>query len=369
MFGSLLLPPEGTPRTDLARPVRKHSFLPPQKQVLVLGARGRLGYACVQVFAQAGWKVLAHVRPDSSLLPSVPNTQDSQVRWISTPLEQANHFGCFGDIHVVINALAPTFTVKAWRDLWPTLTSAAIDIARSVKALLIQPLSVMPYGQHLPPVLHEGTPLPLQVHPLICTYRNHIERQLMAAAQEGVRICALRMGTLYGHSGWGWISTAVARHIKAGKMHWLGPYNVATPWAYAPDVAHTMERVASQSDQLSHWTTLHFAGHLRTGQDWLQAMEQSSHALGWLPPHESLKAQKILWPLWKPAALVSSSVRALCMMNYIWRTPHRLDNQRLLALIGTEPCTDWQTSVQHTLARLDSEDHLHGGVIRTLQGY
>ena len=193
--------------------------------------------------------------------------------------------------------------------------------------------------------------------------KENVGLQLMAA------IVLLRMGTLYGHSGWGWISTAVAKNIKKGRVEWLGPYNVATPWAYAPDVAHTMERIASQSDVMERWTSLHFAGHQRTGQDWLQAMQNSCHALGWLPSNAQLKPSKILWPLWQPVALVSSSIRALCMMEYIWRTPHRLDNQHLRALIGAEPQTDWQLSVRQTLERLEHDDQLHGGIIRTMQGY
>lgn len=39
-------------------------------------------------------------------------------------------------------------------------------------------------------------------------------------------------------------------------------------------------------------------------------------------------------------------------MEYVWRTPHRLDNRRLLALIGQEPRTDWQQSVAQTVELL-----------------
>ena len=45
--------------------------------VLVLGARGRLGAAVTQAFAQAGWRVAAQVRPGAQPLPAIPN-----VRWV-----------------------------------------------------------------------------------------------------------------------------------------------------------------------------------------------------------------------------------------------------------------------------------------------
>ena len=369
MSSTILRAADSASPTATVRTPRRQGSLPPQKQVLILGARGRLGYACVQAFAQAGWKVLAHVRADCSLLPASGQGLEAQVRWINAPIDQPQAFKCFGDIHVVINAMAPKFTLTDWRRNLPMLTQASIEIARALQAVLVHPLSVVPYGNPLPHVLMEGSMPAAKVSPLISELRAHTELQLYAGSYSGVRVCTLRLGTLYGHTGWGWISTAVAKHIKEGQVDWLGPYDIATPWAYAPDVAQTMERIANQSDLLGYWTPLHFAGHLRTGQEWLQALQTSCHQLHWLPAVDSLKARKILWPWWQPVGLVSSSVRALCMMEYIWRTPHRLDNQHLHALIGPEPRTDWQRSVQQTLELLDRQDHLHGGLIRTMQGY
>lgn len=369
MSGPPLLPPHLI--SSHAVPVQS-AVVPLQKQVLVLGARGRLGYACVQAFARQGWRVLAHVRSRSGLLQH-DSASTAQVRWINTGLQDAQQLQTLlaqqGQVDVVINAMAPQFSVSEWKSKLAGLNQLGIDVALQAQALLMQAISVLPYGHDLPAVLHEGQSIPGEVTPQISALRVQTELQLQAAAREGVRICTLRLGTLYGHSGWGWISTAVAKNVHQGVFDWLGPYDVATPWAYAPDVAKTIERIAAQAPLLERYTALHFAGHLRTGADWLQATQLACHAFGWLQPHQSLRASQVQWWMWKPAGWFSPVIRALGQMQYVWRTPHQLDNTQLRALIGQEPHTPWQEAVEQTLAMLDGSDDLHGGLVRTHQAY
>lgn len=346
-------------------------MLPPTQQVLILGARGRLGYSCLQAFAQAGWHVLAHVRAGSSLPIRTPSTH---ITWISHDLQAKGSLeqlmAQYGAIHIVIHAMAPQFSTRDWgKWLWP-LAQLSLNVAQRTGALLITPQSVLPYGPQLPEVLYEGAAFAPAVSPSICRFRAHSETQLQqAAAQQGVRICTLRLGTLYGHPGWGWISTAVAKHLRQGKMDWLAPYHIATPWAYAPDVAKAIERIAQMSPRLGHVTQLHFAGHHCTGEDWYQALQATCHAMDWLSPEARLHKDTVKWRMWRPAGWFSPVIRALGQMEYVWRTPHRLDNSRLRSLIGPEPQTPWQTSIDRTVALLARHDDLHGGLIRTHQGY
>lgn len=365
------LPPSRT--TTSTRSTTPTPPLPPPRQVLILGARGRLGYSCLQAFAQAGWRVLAHVRPGSSLANSGLN-KSQRVSWIDTPLHTPEAIAQLvaeqGDIHIVINALAPQFSTRNWdKELGP-LTQLSVDVALRTGALLINPLSVLPYGPQLPPVLYEGESFAPAAAPQVCHLRAQSEIQLQHAAQQhGLRLCMLRIGTLYGHRGWGWISTAVAKHLRQGRMDWLGPYNVATPWAYAPDVAQTIERIAQASHRLGASTSLHFAGHQRMGEHWHQAMQSTCHQRGWLAADGQLHKDYVKWWMWKPAGWFSPVIRALGQMEHIWRTPHQLDNTQLQQLIGPEPHTPWQDSMDRTLALLDEHDDLHGGLIRTHAGY
>lgn len=324
--------------------------------VVVLGARGRLGYACVQAFAQAGWCVLAHVRPGSALAQfqsDAPLTAGA-VRWVDAPLHDPAAWeqllSTYGQVQVVVNAMATAFSTRAWANEMQQLTQAGIAVAQRSQALLLTPLSILAYGQELQPVLHENTALPsAAAQTPMGAMRIQTELQLRMAAEAGLQVCTLRAGAFYGHAGDGWISGAVAQRLRQGRMAWLGPYDVATPWVYVLDLANTLERIAGHRRELGGWTRLHCAGHQRTGQDWWLALSHVAHQRGWLADPNDLHPGKVRWPLWKPLTWVSPRISALHSMEYVWRTPHRLDNQRLQALIGAEPRTDWLRSVEQTM--------------------
>lgn len=339
--------------------------------VVILGARGRLGYCCVQAFAQAGWHVLAHVRANSVMHhQEVP---DSQVRWIATDLEDAKTWQTLahqaGGIDVVVNAMAPKFSVTVWAKELVALTQQGTRLAQQLQALLIHPLSVLACGTQIPEIWRENNALPSVPDNRLGKLRWATEVQLAQAAAEGVSVCTLRTGTFYGHHGWGWISSAVAKDVRKGIVHGLGPYNVVTPWAYVPDVAETMVRIAEHKQRLIGWTQLHFAGHAVTGEDWAQALEAVCQTKGWIGPEDTVLRDRVHWWMWKPAAWFSTVVRALSEMEYVWRTPHRLDNTQLKALIGPEPHTPWRTSVAQTVDLLERREDLHGGLTRTHQAY
>lgn len=342
--------------------------------VLVLGARGHLGYACVQAFAQAGWQVLAHVRTGSALAqppePPAPLPGSAQggmgsgisgaaqVRWIDVPLQDRRAWqatlAAHGPVHVVVNALAPAFNTGAWRTALLELAQTSLVVARDAQALLLQPLPIHKYGRELPAVCAEsdGLPPPEQVSTTIGRLRAELEWAMWRAAEAGQPVCMLRVGTVYGFPGAGWGSTTIAGSLPQGRMTWLGPYHVATPWMYVHDVAQTMERIASQRHRLGVWTPLHMAGQQRTGHDWWLALSALAQQRGWLQSGQMLHQGRLKWPVWRALGWLSPRLRALCELEYIWRTPHRLDNQQLRALIGVEPCTDWQSSLDHTVQQL-----------------
>jgi hypothetical protein len=49
-------------------------------------------------------------------------------------------------------------------------------------------------------------------------------------------------------------------------------------------------------------------------------------------------------------------IRETLEMRYLWRTPLRLDNARLVSLIGEEPHTPLDTALRHTLAGMGCID-------------
>ena len=58
------------------------------------------------------------------------------------------------------------------------------------------------------------------------------------------------------------------------------------------------------------------------------------------------------WPLVGLAGLFQQTPRELYKMRYLWRTPVRLDNTKLVALLGEEPHTPLRDAVRTTLQAL-----------------
>ncbi|WP_298212968.1 NAD-dependent epimerase/dehydratase family protein [Acidovorax sp.] len=317
--------------------------------VLVLGARGRLGMAAVRAFAQAGWQVLAQVRPkaQTAVLPAIQGVWWMPVAVDDTPALAAQAQGA----QVVVHALSPPYTHKAWREQAPALMDAAIAIARALQATLMLPGNVYNFGEHMPAVLREDTPQ--AAIGFKGRLRVQLEQRLQAAAQEGgLRAVVLRAGDFFGSGTGSWLDQAIAKDLHKGRVTWPGPLDVATPWAYLPDLARTFVRVAHQRDRLAAFECLHFAGHHVTAQQWLHSFTAIAMERDWLPDAGALRVARLPWPLLRIAGVMAPTLGALAAMRYLWATPHRLDNTRLHALIGDEPHTPFDQAVRLALADL-----------------
>jgi nucleoside-diphosphate-sugar epimerase len=96
-----------------------------QQTVLILGARGRFGLAAAQAFADAGWNVLAQIRPDAAI--PTRGLSEERVRWIAVDLNDIDALAVQAKgAHVVVNALNPAYTNSAWQAQGLRLMEAAI---------------------------------------------------------------------------------------------------------------------------------------------------------------------------------------------------------------------------------------------------
>lgn len=317
--------------------------------VLILGARGRLGLAAARAFAQAGWQVLAQVRPGarSPALPAIPGVWWMPVAVDDTAALAAQAQGA----QVVVHALNPVYTHKAWREQAPALMGAAIAVSRQLRATLMWPGNVYNFGEGMPPVLSEDTPQ--AATGFKGRMRVQLEQRLQAATQGGdLRAVVLRAGDFFGSGTGSWIDQAIAKDLPQGRVTWPGPLDVATPWAYLPDLARSFVRVAQERDRLPAFECLHVAGHHVTAQQWLHSFTAIAAEQGWLPDAGALRVGQLPWPLLRMAGVVAPTFAALAAMRYLWSTSHRLDNTRLRALIGDEPHTPFDQAVRQALADL-----------------
>lgn len=318
--------------------------------MLILRARGRLGLAAAHAFAEAGWLVLAQVRPTASVqaLPAITG-----VRWLLMDVhDTASLTARAQDAQVVVHALNPRYTHKAWREQVPALMDAAIAVTRELRATLMLPGNVYNFGERMPPVLREDTPQ--AATGLKGRVRRELELRLAAVTRDGrMRGVVLRAGDFFGSGNGSWLDQSIAKKLSQGCVTWPGPLDVTTPWAYLPDLARAFVRVAEQRHGLAAFDCLHFAGHAVTAQPWLNSLTAFAAERGWLPAGGSLRVSRLNWTLVRMAGLVMPTLASLASMRYLWHTPYRLDNTRLKALIGQEPHTPFDQAACQALAAMD----------------
>lgn len=234
-----------------------------QSTVLVLGARGRLGSAAVRAFARAGWRVIAQMRSGASApaTSAAVHAHTPAVRWLAHDLaDTAGLAAAAAGAKVVVHALNPVYTHAAWQREAPVLMEAAMAVTRALSAAapspdggpatLMLPGNVYNYGKAMPPVLREDTPQ--AASETKGRIRMALESQLQAATKDGrLRAGVIRAGDYFGSGTGAWLDQAIAKDVARGRVTWPGPLDVATPWAYLPDLAQCFVQVAQRCDALA----------------------------------------------------------------------------------------------------------------------
>lgn len=305
--------------------------------VLILGARGRFGLAAAKAFADAGWRVLAHMRVGGQVPPEVQG--DARIHWLQADLYDTTALARLAlasspGVAVVVHALNPAYTNQAWRAEVLPMTEAALALCRTLNATLMVPGNIYNFGAAMPALLREDTPqAALSVKGQI---RIGMEAHLR---NSGVPSIVIRAGDFFGSGKGTWFDHAIVKDIAKGVFTYPGPLDVATAWAYLPDLARSFVAVAEQRGRLHTFEVLHFGGYSITARQWLEVLTPIAQAQGWVKAGHSVRFKRLPWTVIRLVGLFVKGLAELVEMRYLWQTPHRLDNTRLMALLGTESHT------------------------------
>jgi nucleoside-diphosphate-sugar epimerase len=302
-------------------------------RILVLGAAGRIGRAAAEAFRDAGWSVASQVR-GTSAPRAAPGTQIIEVdaRDAESLIEAAQ------GADVILNALNPPYT--AWPKFAIPYAEAGIAAARASGATLMFPGNVYNYGSPIPPTLDEATPMrPLTRKGRL---RVEIEQRMQDAARDGVRTIVVRAGDFFGGAALGsWFDRVVVKEIAGATVTYPGALDVQHEWAYVPDLASTLVRLAETRERLAPFESFGFPGHAVTGRELAATI---SRVLG-----RKLKVAQMPWFMLRLLAPVVPIFRELTELAYLWNEPHRIDGQKLAAAIGDVPRTPFETAIAAAL--------------------
>lgn len=316
----------------------------PRRTALVIGATGGIGGAVAHALIAHGWRVRGLSRnPDDARRKA---SWVGPVEWLAgDAMSEADVVAAAAGVDLIVHGANPP-GYRNWRGLAIPMLENSIAAARQSRARIILPGNVYNFGPDAGSVVREDSPQ----HPLTRKgkVRVEMERLLAAAAKEGVRSLVVRAGDFFGpHQPASWLKDAM---VKPGKplrsIVYPGDFQAGHAWAYLPDLAETIARLAEIETSMPAFEGFHFGGH------WLEHGVQFAEAIRTVSGNPELPIRKLPWIAFYAGAPFVAFLREVLEMRYLWQTPLRLDNTKLVAAIGPEPRTPLETALSRTLAAL-----------------
>ncbi|TWA60425.1 nucleoside-diphosphate-sugar epimerase [Azospirillum baldaniorum] len=310
------------------------------RTALVLGATGGIGGHVARRLRNGGWTVRALARD-----PGKAGAQGG-LEWIRGDALSASAVAHAAQgASLIVHAVNPP-TYRNWGKLVLPMLANTIAAARASGARILLPGTVYNYGPDAFPLLDESSPqTPLTRKGAI---RVEMERHLRMASDKGdVRVLIVRAGDFFGPgAGNSWFSQGL---VKPGRrlrsLTYPGKAGVGHQWAYLPDVAETMVRLAEREAR-DAFATFHMGGHW--DEDGTRVLEAIRRVVG----EPDLPVRRLPWLLMTAASPFVPLFRELVEMRYLWETPVKLNNARLTAELGAEPHTPLDEAVRATLVGL-----------------
>ena len=312
-----------------------------KKAALILGATGGIGGEVAVQMRDAGWTVRALQRHAASTV-----TQRDGIEWIrGDAMNRADVIAAANNCSVIVHAVNPP-GYKRWNELVLPMIENTIAAAHAHGACIVLPGTIYNYGPDAFPLLREDAPQ----HPLSKKgqIRVQLEQRLHAASRHGTQVIVVRAGDFFGPKvANSWFSQGL---IKPGSpirhINLPGAPGIGHQWSYVPDVARTMIELLQRRAQLEPYADFHMAGHCDHDGKLMAAVIKRV-----VIHHGGNEPVLRPFPWWAItlAAPFDETLRELSAMRYLWKTPIRMDNTKLLHVLGREPHTPLDQAIETTL--------------------
>jgi nucleoside-diphosphate-sugar epimerase len=309
--------------------------------VLVLGATGGVGGEVARQLRNAGWDVRALKRGTTQAIE-----RRDGIQWMrGDALDREDVMNAAAGCSVIVHAVNPP-GYRRWSELVLPMLDNTIAAAMTQGATIVLPGTVYNYGPDAFPVLTEDTPQrPTTRKGAI---RVELEQRLKQASREGVRVLIVRAGDFFGpNAGSNWFSQGLVKPGRPVKtISYPGRSGIGHQWSYLPDVGRATVELLARRDTLDAFASFHMKGH------WDADGTQMSDAIRRVVVRRTGTTPRVAafpWWLLSLASPFVTTLREMGEMRYLWKTPVRMDNARLVAVLGREPHTPLEEAVEATL--------------------
>jgi nucleoside-diphosphate-sugar epimerase len=311
--------------------------------VLVIGATGGMGSETALAFSRRGFRIRAlHRRPKEA----ASQFNHLNFDWVKGDAMDATgvNAAAEGARFIVHGANPPMY--RNWPKLVLPMLENTIAAARASGARILFPGTVYNFPPDAPMVLRENTPQRATTRK--GAIRIEMERRLEEAQATGVRSLILRAGDFFGPyiTGNSWFRQLVKPGRPVRTITYPGPPDIGHSWAYLPDVGETMALLAERDASLVGFEVVHFGGH------WFERGIDMAEAIRAVVADPHLPIRSMPWWLVGAASPFVPLMRELWEMRYLWHVPMRLDNTKLVSVLGDEPHTPTEEAVRASLTGL-----------------
>jgi nucleoside-diphosphate-sugar epimerase len=154
----------------------------------------------------------------------------------------------------------------------------------------------------------------------------------------------LRAGDFYGGGLGSWFDLVICKELSRQRLTYPGPLDVMHAWAYLPDYAAALVRLAERRAEFAPFETFGFPGHSITGAELIGTIEALTKS--------KFNVRLMGWWMLKTFGRLMALGRELSELEYLWRVPHRISGEKLKATLGDIPDTPLPKAVAKALAEL-----------------
>jgi nucleoside-diphosphate-sugar epimerase len=319
----------------------QEKFMETKNNVLVLGATGGIGGELARQLCDAGWQVRALKRGAAKSVE-----RKDGITWLSgDALNRRDVLEAAKDCSVIVHAVNPP-GYRRWSELVLPMLDNSIAAAIAQSATIVLPGTVYNYGPDALPVVTENSPQ----HPVTRkgAIRATMERRLLEASRSGARVLIVRAGDFFGpRAGNSWFSQGLVKPAQPVKtVSYPGGRGIGHQWSYVPDVARTMVELLARREMLDAFASFHMAGHWDA-----DGTKMSAAIRRVVSRHTGSEPRVVAFPWWllTLASPFVATFREMHEMRYLWRTPVRMANTKLTAVLGHEPHTPLEEAVEAAL--------------------
>jgi nucleoside-diphosphate-sugar epimerase len=319
----------------------------PHKTALIIGATGSFGAHAIQALIKHGWAIRALARDPVGA--AIKLGQRTPIDWVKgDAMERASVVAAAAGAQLIVHAANPP-GYRNWKGTVLPMAENAIAAAKASGARLVIPGSVYNFAPDSGCAIAEDA---LQVPATRKgAIRVELERLVRQASQrDGVRALVLRAGDFFGpaapNSALAWLAQKSRERIT--RVFMPGP--AAHAFAYMPDLAETLARLADAEDRLGAFEVFHFRGQ------WLADGRALGEAMRRATGQPELPIIGFPWIVVWLAAPFNETFRELLEMRYLWNVPIGLDNAKLVRFLGEEPHTPLDAALRATVVDMGCLD-------------